>query len=248
MKLKSFKLRAKFSAVLLALPAFLTACGGGGGGAASAPVTATSNTSTGKAAGVTYSAVGEGSIAAVSLLFDVDGGLKVDNVVYTLQYSSASGTCSFGGGSDVAVCSPLLSGKVFLLCDTATDASSQSALLTSDMTAASVSELAGSTMTGFSCGLQGQERANGYTLAFNADASIAVQSNGGNTSTYGTGLPAILASATGGNDTGPSLHRWAIYKLADSTGTTYLLFDLHEELVTANADRPAYVYKLRKAI
>lgn len=242
------KWRASALTMSLVLSAFLTACGGGGGSAASVPLSPTGITTTGKAPGVTYSALGEGWTATLSFPFDIDGGIKVNGVVYTLQYSPASNTCSFGTGSDVSVCSPLASGKVFLLCDTATGTGFQIALLTSDMTAAALSELAGTTMTGISCGVQGADRVTGSTLSFNADASVAVQVNGNITSSYGAGFPALLASPAGGPDTGPSsLHRWAIYKLADATGTTYLLFDLHQVLDSRDPDRPAYVYKLRKA-
>lgn len=237
------------SVVTLALSSMLTACGGGGGSAATVPVSSPNtpaNASTGKAPGVTYSAVGEGTIAAVPLVFDIDGAIKTDNIVYSLAYSSAAGTCTFGGGGDIAACSPLFSGKVFLLCDDTAGSGFQAALLTSEMTVAPVSELAGSTMTGFSCGGQGEVRTVDRTLSFNPDASIAIGVDGGNTWTYGTGTPALLASSTGGDDTGPSLHRWAIYKLAEAGGTTYLLFDLHQMADPKMPDRPAYAYRLKK--
>jgi hypothetical protein len=227
----------------------LLACGGGEGGGSDpvAAPTPTYDTSTGKAPGVTYTVLGIGGIGSAPLLFDVDGGFKVDGSTVTLSLQGPTG-CSVSDGTHASYCNALAGGKVLLTCETLTGTNFDAVLLRPEVQEASVAELAGRTLTAITCSAASEPHLTGATIEFNGDSSIAVQVTSASTHGFGTGLPAILASPGGSVDTGAKLRRWALFKVADGSTMNYFLFELFEQQIAGQPDSPVTAYRLQLPI
>jgi hypothetical protein len=231
----------------LLLLAGLAGCGGGGGGGGTSDPTPPPPFVTGPT--TSYLLNGEGGIATATVAMDSGGRFTLEGSNYTLQPGGTSG-CTFTANppeTGSTTCNMIAGGRGFLLCDSTSGRHFDASLFRQqDAQAATVSELASTTMRGFSCGPLGP-RDTGDTLTFNADSSIAVMRTPMNTHTYGTGMPAALAQENGFASTGNRRQRWAIYKVAvGQESTHYFLLDLWQNADPNAADTPVTMFTVQK--
>ena len=245
-----YRLLFRSTAVSLMLGLILSACGGGGDSVATpsptptpAPVNATS---TGKAPGETYTAYGVDSISAAALLFDVDGGYKIDNDMLTLSYPTAPG-CSVKtipqATGDPTACSELAGGQVFLLCPTTSSDYVDLVLTKASVVPASMSELQGLTLNGVSCGSAGL-RATSRTFEVTANAVIE-QTTGGSSFAWNSSFYPALLSATG-SPYFDYRNRWIVSKTISAGKTFYLVINLYERTKATASIFETKVYWLQK--
>jgi len=251
--------RPAVRAIAVVVLASLAACGGGGGGGSAAggseadvttPTTSTTTEPTAQPSQplTAYLANGEGGIGTPTINVGANGVFEVDTTTYTLENTGASG-CTLTSRpteAETVVCNQLADGKAYLFCSDTTTSSFEVALFRqADFQTASLSELAGTTMTRLACGVTGV-RTSTETMAFNADASIAVETWSNSTWTYGTGIPALKVQPSGSASTGGYQQRWAIYKVAAGGGTQYLLLDLWQAGDESSPDHAVSMYFLQK--
>lgn len=249
--MRSYDLFRRAASVGLAVltGAALVACGGGGGGGTPAPPPDSGfGTSTGKAPGVTYTAFTLDEVVSAPLLFDVDGGIKIEAFTYTLSSNATScGLSSNPNDPTTPVCSPMAGGEALLLCDNTTGNNFDTVLFKSSVTEAPISELRGLTGSSVTCGSPGVRNAQ-WVVAVGADGTVSTGIGAPGNQNFSLPFLDQIASP-GGVQFFDWQFRFAVRKIVQGNKTTYFLMELYEKRYAgANGVRAPVIYVLEKTI
>lgn len=212
----------------IAIALTLTGCGGGD----STTIAATPS----KPAGLTYTVFTEDRVGSGYLTFDIDGGLQVDDVTYTLASQSAT-QCSFTSNPanpPNPACNTLAGGEGYLLCDGTSSDHFGVALFKASAVAADISELRGMTLKAYSCGATAL-RETGATLELLSDGGYVQYFPPGSTFNW---QPTWLSQAL--SSTGVQYFDFRVrlvpLKVVQADKTTYFLMELAEKTNPASTD------------
>jgi len=227
----------------------LAGCGGGGdgpnGAAANTPAPAATLPASEPAASFLLN--GKGTVATVTVGVDASGNFTQGTTQYQLQTNGPSECTMTSNPADpsTVACNVLADGKGFLLCEnTLSPHINHTMFRQSDVQMGTHWELGGKTLVGISCGTAGPRMITNYSFSFSADAEIATEQAGPNSSMYGAGIADLYELPTGSSAGAGLRQRWAIYKIKSGATTKYFLHVLYQIDDPTVPPRPVNLYYL----